>query len=115
MKISVIQQSLGMGYNHRSAIMPDLDSLRAKAEARLAECFSLIEEAALCGAELAVTIETVNAYTVLGDTRYDYTELYDGVEGETVRRFSALAKRLGIFIVAGLLLTLEGEAYIENY
>jgi len=111
MKISVIQQSLGMGYNHRSAIMPDLDSLRAKAEARLAECFSLIEEAALCGAELAVTIETVNAYTVLGDTRYDYTELYDGVEGETVRRFSALAKRLGIFIVAGLLLTLEGEAY----
>ncbi len=111
MRISVIQQSLGMGYNHRSPNMPPLEKLKEMAEARLAECFSLIEEAAFCGADLAVTIETVNAVTVLGDTRYNYTDLYEGEDGETVRSFSSLAKRLGIHIVAGLLLTLDGEAY----
>ena len=67
MKISVIQQRLGFGYDYRSE-SPELEILRQRAEKRLDECFSLIENAANDGSDLAVTIETVNAYTALGDT-----------------------------------------------
>lgn len=110
MKISVIQQKMVFGYDYRKE-SPELDVLRANAEKRLDECFSLIEKAAKDGTDLAVTIETVNAYTALGDTRFAYTDMYDGVDGKVVRDFSALAKRLGIFIVAGILLTIDGKAY----
>lgn len=110
MKISVIQQALNFGYDYRKDA-PELNILKDKTDRRLKECFTLIENAANEGTDLAVTIETVNAYTVLGDTRFEYTDLYDGLEGETVKRFSEIAKRLHIYIVAGLLLTLEGKAY----
>lgn len=110
MKISVIQQRLGFGYDYRTET-PELDILRERAQIRLDECFSLIEKAASDGSELAVTIETVNAYTALGDTRFAYTDMYEGVDGKVVKEFSALAKRLQIFIVAGLLLTIDSRAY----
>lgn len=110
MKISVIQQRLGFGYDYRTET-PELDILRERAQIRLEECFALIEKAASDGTDLAVTIETVNAYTALGDTRFAYADMYDGLDGEVVKDFSALAKRLGIFIVAGILLTIEGKAY----
>ena len=110
MKISVIQQSLSFGYDFRRDC-PSLDDLRVKAENRLDECISLIDKAAEDGADLAVTIETINAYTVLGDTRFAYEDMYDGVEGATVKRFADAARKNKMFIVAGLLLTLEGRAY----
>lgn len=110
MKISVIQQKMGFGYDYRKE-SPDIDVLRDRAERRLDECFSLIELAASEGADLAVTIETVNAYTALGDTRFAYTDLYEGTDGDVVKRFSSLAKRHHMYIVAGLLLTIDGEAY----
>ena len=110
MKISVIQQRLEFGYDYRNE-SPELDILRDRAKKRLEECFCLIENAANDGTDLAVTIETVNAYTALGDTRFSYTDLYDGIDGDVASRFSVLAKRLRIFIVAGLLLTIDGKAY----
>lgn len=110
MKISVIQQRMSFGYNYRTEA-PELYVLRARAEARLTECLSLIDLAAEEGADLAVTTETVNAITVLGDTRYNYTDLYDGLDGQTARRFSEAARKHGMYIVAGLLLTIDGSAY----
>lgn len=110
MKISVIQQRLDFGYDYRSEA-PELDVLRERAEKRLEDCFSIIEKAASDGTDLAVTIETVNAYTVLGDTRFLYTDMYGGLNSKVVKDFSALAERLKIYIVAGLLLTIDGKAY----
>ncbi len=110
MKISIIQQKMGVGYGYGDEPLA-LDLLRINTENRLNECFSLIEQAAKEGTDLAVTIETVNLYTALGDTRFAYTDLYGGTESEIVKRFSAAAKNFGIYIVAGLLLTLEGKAY----
>lgn len=110
MKISVIQQRLGFGYDYRSE-SPELEILRQRAEKRLDECFSLIENAANDGSDLAVTIETVNAYTALGDTRFSYTDLYEGIDSETVKRFSNAARTHRMYIVAGLLLTIDEKAY----
>ena len=110
MKISVIQQRLDIHYDYRND-PPLLDTLIRDADKRLDECFELIEKAAGEGTDLAVTIETVNACTALGDTRFAYNELYGGIDGATAKRFSEAAKKYGIYIVAGLLLTIEGEPY----
>ena len=110
MKISVIQQKFSVGYDYRRNL-PELDVLRERAKRRLDECFALLEKAALDGADVAVTIESVNGITALGDVRYDYRDLYDGLDGEVARRFSKAAKRHGMYIVAGLLLTIDGSPY----
>ena len=110
MKISVIQQKMYFGYDYRKE-SPELDILRDRAERRLDECFSLIEIAASEGADIAVTIESVNSYTALGDTRFAYTDLYGGTDCDVVKRFSCEAKRHRIYIVAGLLLTINEKAY----
>ena len=110
MKISVIQQGLNFDYDYRKE-SPSLLLLRDKAERRIDECIALIEKAASEGSDLAVTTETVNACTVLGDTRFAYTDMYEGIDGGTVKRFAETAKRLNMYIVAGLLLTLDGSAY----
>lgn len=110
MKISVIQQKLGFGYDSFGDL-PSLSSLKIKAAERIDECLRLIDKAAEEGTDLAVTTETVNAITVLGDERYDYTELFGGIDSETVRRFSEAAERNRIYIVAGLILTIDGSAY----
>ena len=110
MKISLIQQRLSFNYDYRKEC-PELDTLRKEAEQRLDECFLLIEKASVEGADLVVTIETINACTALGDTRFAYTDIYDGVDGKTAKRFAEAAKKFGIYIVAGLLLTIDGSAY----
>ena len=71
----------------------------------------MIDEAAAVGAELVVTTETVNGCIALGDVRFSYPEVYEGLDGATVKRFSEAAKSHGIHIVAGLLLTIEGKTY----
>ena len=110
MKISVIQQYLSIGYNYRNEA-PGLDILYKRASDRVDECLALIDRAAEEGADIAVTIESVNAITALGDTRYDYTELFDGLDGADVRKFSEAAKKHRMYIVAGLLLTIDGATY----
>ena len=111
MRISVIQQLMGIGYGYLSEEYPSLEVLRERADERMNTCERLIREAAEEGTDLAVTVETVNALTALGDTRYEYRELFGGEESEDVKRFSSLARELGIYIVAGLILTMDGEAY----
>lgn len=107
MKIAVLQQYPFEWYD-TSKELPELDELKMRGEKTLKRCFELIDEAANQGADLAVTIETVNAYLVLGDTRFRYT---DTLESDTVRRFSEAAKKYKMHIVAGLALEIDGLPY----
>lgn len=110
MKISVIQQRLKCVYDFRTTA-PQLEDLRMTADKTLDECFSYIDQAVAEGAELVVTIETINSCLALGDTRYPYPEVYGGIDSPVVKRFSETAKKYGIHIVAGLLLTIDGKTY----
>lgn len=107
MKIAVIQQYAPVTYN-RDKELPELDELKRKSQASVARCLELIKEAAESGAELCVTIETVNAYIALGDTRFKYE---DTLESDTVRHFSEIARQYKIHIVAGLALNFDGVPY----
>ena len=107
MKIAVLQQYAPVTYN-RFKELPTLSELKAMGERSVERCLELIDEAARQGAELCVTIETVNAHIALGDTRFEYTETLDG---ECVKRFSEVAKKHGIHIVAGLALSIDGNPY----
>lgn len=107
MKIAVIQQYAPISYNrHRE--LPELSLLKDRSERSVDRCLQLIDEAAADGAELCVTVETVNAYLALGDTRFEYDE---PIDGNVVKRFSESAKRNGIYIVAGLALKIDGAPY----
>ena len=110
MRISVLQQYPARGYNFRRET-PPLDELLKRQAVAIDDCFRMIDEAAAAGAELVVTTETVNGCIALGDVRFSYPEVYEGLGGATVKRFSEAAKSHGIHIVAGLLLTIEGKTY----
>ena len=107
MKIAVIQQYAPVDYD-RSKELPELEELKSRTVKSVERCLELIENAADMGAEICVTIETVNAYLALGDTRFNYT---DTLESKTVSLFSDAAKRHAIYIVAGLALNIDGDAY----
>lgn len=107
MKIAVLQQFAPVTYN-RHVELPELWELRKRSEESVARCLELIRDAAEMGAELCVTIETVNAYIALGDTRFEYT---DTLESEVVNKFSGAAREYGIHIVAGLALSIDGVPY----
>lgn len=109
MRISVLQQCLKGG--HYSGEPSDLPRLKHIAEENLDDCFQMLEQAAAEGAELAVTVETVNYVGSLGDERLHYPEIFEGLDGPQVKRFSEAAKKHRMHIVAGLLLTLEGKTY----
>lgn len=110
MKISVLQQKLGYGYNVFKE-KPSLDFLKSKALAAVNECFQLIDQAASEGADLAITVETVNNCMMLGDLRFPYPLVYEGTDGELVKRFSEAAKKHSMFIIAGILLTIDKKTY----
>lgn len=110
MRISVLQQRPCYGYNYLRET-PDIEFLKQKAEENLDRCFEMIDEAAAQGAGLAVTIETVNSCMALGDVRYPYPEVFEGLDGSHVKRFSEAAKKYKMHIVAGLLLTIDGKTY----
>ena len=107
MRIAVLQQYAPVTYNRHNEL-PELTELKKNSERSVTRCIELIEEAAKAGAELCVTIETVNAYLALGDTRFKYTETLDG---EVVKRFSDAAKKHKIHLVAGLALAIDGNPY----
>ncbi len=109
MRISVLQQCpIGCDYSRG---VPDSAALKQVSEKNLDTCFKMLEQAAAEGADLAVTIETVNGIGALGDARLSYPEIFEGVDGPQVKRFSEAAKRHRMHIVAGLLLTIDGKTY----
>ena len=83
MKIAVLQQYAPVKYNRKQE-SPTLGELKACRERSTARCLELVAEAASMGADMCVTVETVNAYLALGDTRFEYEET---LEGDTVQRF----------------------------
>ena len=106
MKIAVLQQFAPHAYgDSRGKELTELKEIASKCVDR---CLELVAEAAEKGADLAVTVETVNGYLSLGDTRFTYDET---LEGETVRRFSEAAKKHKMHIVAGLALNIDGTPY----
>ena len=107
MKIAVLQQYPFQWYDVNKDTTT-LSELKDRGQKTLDRCFELIDEAAKNGADLAVTMETVNAYLVLGDTRFRYT---DTLKSETVKRFSKAAKKYKMHIVAGLALEIDGNPY----
>lgn len=107
MKIAVLQQFAPVTYN-RFKELPDLSELKRRSEASVHRCLELIKEAAEAGADLSVTIETVNAYIALGDMRFKYT---DTLDSDTVRSFSEAARKYKMHIVAGLALAFDGIPY----
>ncbi len=107
MKIAVLQQFAPVGYNRKKEA-PPLEELIARSKASVDRCLELVAEAAAEGAELCVTVETVNAYLALGDTRFEYTE---NIFGDTVRKFSRAAREYKMHIVAGLALAISGVPY----
>ncbi|MBR3716309.1 MAG: carbon-nitrogen hydrolase family protein [Clostridia bacterium] len=110
MKISVLQQGKRYYYDMVRE-KPELDLLKEMSARTLDDCFELLDQAGKEGADLAVTIENVNSIVGFGDTRFRYPEVYEGLDGPLVKRFSETAKKYNMYIVAGLLLTLEGKTY----
>ncbi len=110
MKLSVLQQKPCFGYDQLTQA-PSLELLKAKNEETLNETFAMLDEAGQKGSDLAVTIEGVNMTLCWADMRYPYPEVYEGLDGALVRRFSDKAKQWKMHIVAGLYLTIEGSTY----
>ena len=110
MRISVFQQCPRGGYVD-SAGMPDPALWRQVVEDNLDDCFHMLEQAAAEGTELAVTTETINAFGALGDARLSYPAIFEGLDGPQVKRFSEAAGKYKMHIVAGLLLTIDGNTY----
>lgn len=110
MRISVLQQCPRYFYSSKTEA-PELDFLKQKASETVNECIEMLEKAASKGAEIAVTIEGVNVCLSLGDVRFPANEVYEGLDGPNVKKFSEAAKKHGMHIVAGLFLTIDGKAY----
>lgn len=113
MKISVIQsqRSLVYGYDPERPGEVDLPTLRAAADADMDEAFALFEQAAGRKPDLIVTTETLNQVIAFHDPRYDLGDLAEPLDGPLIHRFARLARRQGVYIVAGLLTRREGRVY----
>ncbi len=109
MRISVLQQKFR--YAYEDCREPSLESLKEDAARALDECFALLDEAGRRGSELAVTVEATNGHLNCADTRWPFTEIYEDLNGPTVRRFAQKAKEWHMHIVAGLYLVLDGKAH----
>ena len=110
MKISVLQQQAVFGYDQLTET-PPLDWLKAQAERNVAHTMELLDEAGRRGSDLAVTTEVVNMSACWADMRVSYPEIYEGLDGPAVRKFSEAAKKWNMFVTAGLYLTIEGKTY----
>lgn len=110
MKVSVLQQMPVYQYNQLTQ-KPPLALLKQKSQQNMERCFEMLESAGREGADLAVTIECVNAHLSWADMRYPFGEVYEGLDGPLCERFARTAKRLGMHIVAGLYLSIEGRGY----
>ena len=109
MRISVLQQKFRYAYQQQPE--PPLDVLKEDAARALDECFALLDEAGRRGSDLTVTVEATNGHLNCADTRWPFTEIYETLDGPTVRRFAEKAREWKMHIVAGLYLIIEGKAH----
>lgn len=109
MRISLLQQIPRFAYCPPSE--PDLNFLKEQSELTLNDTFEMLDEAGQRGTDLAVTIECVNMHLHWADMRWPYAEVYEGLDGPSVKRFCEAAKKWKMHIAAGLYLTIEGKTY----
>jgi predicted amidohydrolase len=81
------------------------------AELEREEGFELVELAGKRGSHLIVTIEGFNESVSPRDSRYDFIDFAEPLDGPIVGRFSALAKKHHSYIVAGLYTRRNGKAF----
>ena len=110
MRISVLQQKPRFGYNPGRE-QPALDYLIEQASLTLEDTFAMLDEAGRRGSDLAVTVEAINGHLHCFDTRWPFAEVYEGLDGPTVKRFAEKAREWKMHVVAGLYLAIEGKAY----
>ena len=110
MRISLLQQIPRFAYNGINSL-PDLDYLKKQSELTLEDTFRMLDEAGKRNSDLAVTIEGINMHLHWADMRWRYPDVYEGLDGPTVRKFREKAKEWHMHIVAGLYLTIEGKTY----
>lgn len=110
MKISVLQHKAVFGYDQLTET-PPIEWLKDQAERNVQHALDMLEEAGRRGSDLAVTTEAVNMSLYWADMRVPYPEIYEGLDGNTVRRFAEMAKKWHMFVTAGLYLTIEGKTY----
>lgn len=113
MKISVVQslRSRVCGYDPARGSDCELPALRAAAEADMEQAFGLFEQAASRGGDLLVTVETLNQVIAFHDMRYELADLAEPLDGPLIGRFAGLARRHGVYVVAGLLTRRDGRVY----
>lgn len=110
MKISVLQQKPRFDAG-KWVENPDWIKRRELSNQAIDDCFELLKKASEDGADLAVTIESINMMHCYGDCRYPGEQLYEGLNGPTVERFSQAAQKYGMYIVAGLILVIDKSTY----
>jgi len=107
-KISVIQSQK---YWRPHAV--DLPEYLAGVQRTVDETFDMMSAAADDGADLLVTVETVNGFDppMRGATLEQYLTTCEPLDGPLVARFSEFARDRAVHVVAGLRTTREGKAY----
>jgi len=111
MKLATIQGLQRVLYDPAAPGEFNIQTCRSLRDRAVDECLDAVEEAANRGADLIVTTEAVNVSVFPQDTRYDFAESAEPMDGPIVSRFCDLARRKNCYIVAGLYTRREGTAY----
>ncbi len=102
MKLALVQSKQGAAYDPENPGDYDLDRCRSLAAEEIDRGFGLIGEACDKGANLIVTIEAFNGTINLNDSRYDFSEVAEAIDGPVVTRFSEMARDRSVYIIGGL-------------
>ena len=111
MKIAVLQTKQPFDYNPSAPGVYDREYCLKLGEEYYEREFARMEFALSEGAKLLVTIEAFNQLIKPQDTRYDFREFAERVDGALMKRFCALSKKYSAYIAAGLLTLEEGKVY----
>lgn len=111
MKIVVVQSKKRPAYNPEQPDPWNLDRIRAAAQMDIEATLAQVAGAAAQGADLVVTIETLNRSVLNHDMRYDLAPEAEPLDGPLIESFAGLARRYGTWIVAGLLTSREGKVF----
>ena len=107
MKISVLQNRQ---YEY-DAVSGGQEGFLQKQRDSMEEVLNLAEEAARGGARMIVTTETVNRLVSAKDPRFGAGIPPEPLDGKLVRRFGAVSKKYGAYLVADLLTEQGGRPY----
>ena len=111
MKIGVLQSRLPIGYDTRNPGDFDFEKCRRLSAEFMDREFVKLENALADGVKLIVTVEGFNVSVNCDDTRYDFAQAAEPLDGPLMKRFCALSGKYGAYIVAGLYTRQNGRVY----